>query len=233
VIEAADGESPTIRGRLRLRGAARGLDLTLDGLWIDGTVAIEGTVALNLTHCTLHSLSATRRAGVPAISVGEAASGQHVTIAHSLVGPLDLAQDVALDLESCVVDGYGQRPAIAGRPVLTARRTTVIGDADVAHLAADDTFFAGTVAIAHRGRGHIANSVTIDGPGVQWRSTFLGRPGYARLDRQADGAVLTSAGDGGEIGAFGGDRDSQRAALLHSTIPDVLPAGQSYVLAWR
>ncbi|THD35875.1 MAG: hypothetical protein E7773_07960 [Sphingomonas sp.] len=234
-IEAAGGESPTIRGRLELRGAAAGLDLTLDGLWIDGTVGIEGTVALSVTHCTLRSGPATHRAErrTPAIKVGKAASGQHLAIAHSLVGPLDLARDVPLDLESCVVNGYDQRPAIAGRPVVTARRSTVIGDTDVAHLAADDTLFAGVVAIAHRGRGHIANSVVIDGPGVRWRSPSLGQPGYARLDRQTDGALFTSAGDGGEVGAFSGDRDFQRAALLQSAIPDVLPAGQRYMLAWR
>ena len=68
---------------------------------------------------------------------------------------------------------------------------------------------------------------------VPWRSQFLGEPGYARLDRHADGGIATGASDGGEIGAFGSDRDFQRASLLHEAITDVLPAGQLYTLSWR
>ncbi|MDB5678828.1 hypothetical protein [Sphingomonas bacterium] len=234
-IEAAAGESPTVRGALELRGTGSGLDLVLDGLWIDGAIRIEGRVAMRMTHCTLHACSAMRRArqAMPAIAIGHAVPGQHVAIADSLVGPLDLARGVHVDLQNCVIDGYDQLPAIARRPILTTRRSTVIGDADLAQLTADDTLFAGTLAVEHPGRGHIATSIATDATGVRWRSKLLGEPGYARLDRHADHAITTGASDGGEIGAFGGDRHFPRAALLHSAITDVLPAGQRYALSWH
>lgn len=235
IIEAAAGESPTIRGGLELCGAGPGLDLTLDGLWIDGAIGIEGKVALRMTHCTLHACSAMRHArrAIPAMTLAHAALGQHVAIADSLVGPLDLAPGVHVDLESSVVDGYDRHHAIAGRPALVARRSTVIGDADLAQLGSDDSLFAGTLDVEHPGRGHFAHSIATGATDVRWRSRLLGEPGYARLDRHAGDAIVTGAGDGGEIGAFGSDRYFQRESLLHEAIGDVLPAGQRHTLSWR
>lgn len=235
VIEAAAGESPTIRGKLDLRGTGPGLDLTLEGLWIDGSIGIEGRVAIRLSHCTLHACSTMRRdrRALPAMTINQAVPDQRVAIADSLVGPLDLAPGVQVDLQTTVVDGYSQLPAITGHAILAARRSTVIGDANLGQLAADDSLFSGTLAVEHRGLGHFANSIATDAEEVRWRSLLLGEPGYARLDRSADHAIVKGASDGGEIGAFGGDREFQRALLLHRAIADVLPAGQRYRLSWH
>ena len=112
--------------------------LTLNGLWIDGSLSVQGQGALGLTiqHCTFKPPHA--HGNPPAASFNLwTEAGQHqeleVRIAHSIMGPLRLPAEMkALHVSDSIIDGVAG-PAVAAfdpseyGPPTTLERTTVLG----------------------------------------------------------------------------------------------------------
>lgn len=128
VIEAGDGASPCVTGKLCLTSTGEGARLTLNGLWIDGIVRIASDLHLDVRHCTIKPRRRGTRhdepkpdyrsADVPPDSRGSSAvslPGLYVTIANSIVGRLCLpANALSLSVIDSVVDGGGGGVAVSG-----------------------------------------------------------------------------------------------------------------------
>ena len=249
-IEAAPGEAPTVRGRLHVGASGAGLELVLRGLWIDGSIAIEGPVAARLDHCTVHAVSAMRERGgdarpIWAISAdGPVEERPSLHLESCLAGPLRLAEGVQLVLRRSVVDGYGRGTAIEGRSGAALVAATLLGPSEFHSLDAVDSLFAAPV---RTGRGSASYSllaagsdvpvvhrcITDEAPWLPFRSTRFGMPGYARVEPETPHALATGSFDGAEIGAFGGEGDGRRERLLRSALAEHLPLGCTHSVRWR
>lgn len=248
VIEALDGETPVLRGKLAVAGGAAGVALTLRGLWLDGWIALSGSVSAAVEHCTIQRLSALRaRSGREGASAsvrfsraGPAAAS--LSLRACLCGPLDIGAGVALTIADSVVDGYGGA-AIAGRGEAALSRATVLGDSEFASVEALDTLFNGGVVVKTAGEGRVASCACLRiesgigqthcvlGPG-KWafRSTDFGSPGYGRLRQRGSEALLTAASNGSEIGVFNSDHAQRRLGLLAAALAEGLPLGIGFEL---
>ncbi|MFP5287600.1 MAG: hypothetical protein ACLGI9_17820, partial [Thermoanaerobaculia bacterium] len=111
-IEAADGRCPCLvfRKGLALRGsrleAQRGerLLVTLNGLWIDGPVTLDGDLDLEIVHCTL------RPGPGRGLSAAGAGLRSRLVLDSSIVGPLRLARTMeGLEARDSIVDA-GSEP---------------------------------------------------------------------------------------------------------------------------
>ena len=84
VIEATDGVRPVIHGALTVNSEQGSVHLQLNGLLIDGKLEINGSLNLEILHCTLmpHGLEAKHHALNTAPT--------QITIDHSIIGPIHL-----------------------------------------------------------------------------------------------------------------------------------------------
>jgi hypothetical protein len=245
-IEALSGEVPTLRGAIGVQGVGTGMNLVLSGLWLDGQITIEGKVDMQLVHCSLHPISARRRTGArvedqAAIRVGSGDPAELKLRLHaSLAGPLQLAPGVALALADSVVDGHGGA-AIAGQPVSSLIRCTILGSSGFSRLEAVDTLFHEPVQVAFADTARVRFAALPNGadlPGVTdsvtekaawaFRSIEFGMPGYARLEPAEGDAVRTAASNASEIGVFNADRSHERERLLKDSLEDLLPMGMGF-----
>jgi phage tail-like protein len=171
VIEAADGSYPCLVGDIDAVSYGSGTSLTLNGLLLDGVVALSGNVELTVVHCTLRpgmtdgleSYQGLR----PSIGVrDEGHPGMRVWIGHSIVGPLQLPSGIAgIRVTDSIVDG-GPGYAISGAPLSDAKaqfgpatvleRSTVFGPVAVHALeAARDSIFTGQVTVQRQQLGFL------------------------------------------------------------------------------
>ena len=176
VIQAADGERPTLRlltggvplGELVI-GGRDGADaaLTLNGFWIEGGLRLEADSIelLRLLHCTLvpgrglDAASEPLRPGLPSLVVEQPNADLRVVIRHSITGPLHLPGEIAeLTVADSIIHSPLQgRPALAGDetgtqpgPRTTLERVTVFGSVHVREFElASETIFT-EPAVARR-----------------------------------------------------------------------------------
>ena len=173
VIEAVDGTRPCVRlvGNMNVAAPLEGgAALILNGLLIEGRLALEGNLALRLTHSTL--VPGRMQGGAPAspnwdtlTAPASGAGNLAVTITHSIVGSVRLpAECKHLTIQDSIVDassGEGtSHPAIAGDdagsygPPATLERTTIFGAVHVKALAlASEAIFTDRVTVERRQTG--------------------------------------------------------------------------------
>ncbi|MCA3624588.1 MAG: hypothetical protein IOC52_10475 [Methylobacterium sp.] len=182
-IEAADGFRPHLRltGPLAISGEHDNAAVTLGGLLVEGTLAVQGSLErLRLIHCTLvpgGSIAVPDPAAPPAppapvpASITVAATRADgspantdlvIEAAFSLLGPLRLpARMKRLVLLDSVVDGRGQ-PAICGPampaagPALRIERSTLRGAVLARQIdLASDSLFDGPLSVERQQVGCI------------------------------------------------------------------------------
>jgi hypothetical protein len=124
VIEAADGICPCITGQLCLKNKGEGGRLTLNGLWFDGRIVINGDLHLDVRHCTLkprpneppptRTTVSNRIIDSAMPQHGVSLPGLFVTISKSIVGRICLpANALNLTVRDSIVDG-GTGAAVSG-----------------------------------------------------------------------------------------------------------------------
>jgi hypothetical protein len=240
-LEAVDGEVPTLRGALALVDAGPGLDVTVRGLWIDGSVDVGPGVAARFEHCTIG------RPGRPAGNngralrlSGSAAKPATATLGECLAGPCWVGADARLEAIDSIVDA-GAGAAVAGEGGVSLLRTTILGWTDIAWFRATDSLVAGAVAAADGQASHCGFDPPAELPAMSACCTFnsslvrrdLRRPRYARLPAGAGEEVRAGASDGSEMGAFNRELTLARERLLLSQIPEWVPAGTAWEVALR
>ena len=166
VIQARNGQCPTLLGAVRIQGGADTSRLTLNGLLIAGQVSVVYNLAeLNVNHSTLVPGDSLTQNGDPrdatqASIVVDASSDQlRLTIDHSIVGPLELPVNMtSLTIRNSIVDApQNARAAIAASddgtqpgPATTLERVTIFGNVHVEQFdLVSDTIFT-EPAIADR-----------------------------------------------------------------------------------
>ncbi|HEY0044663.1 MAG TPA: phage tail protein [Allosphingosinicella sp.] len=248
-IEALSGESPTLRGTLRLADAGTGLQVSLNGLWIDGRVEIEGEVEARIAHCTVHHASERHKerhpaepAPSPAIhTTAPQGAAPKLSLHACLTGPLSLAVETLLDASDCAIDGRGLGLAISGGAGARFARCTLLGGAALGSVSAFDTLFAEPLSATGSGgparhcflpesAASLAGAGCFEGPPPLYQSAVFGTPGYARLDPNANAAIRTGGSNGSEIGLFNGGHNAQRVALMQAHLERQLPIGMAFAL---
>jgi hypothetical protein len=250
-IEAESGQVPTLLGRLQVHGAGAGIELELNGLWIDGQLALSGRVGARVAHCTAHAISPMRRQQIrhPAIRLSGPEGGrQTLCVEACLAGPIELSEGARLTVRDSVVDGYDGGAAIAGLAAATLQRATVLGGVELDRLDATDSAFGGPVEVRADDTATLSHCLVLAGPdgredsagvmgaaaaAVGFRSTDFGMPGYARLEGGESDDVGTGASNGSEIGAFNGERRRERERLVEDGLREVIPIGIRHEIAWR
>lgn len=252
-IVASSGSRPSLLGDLLVKGPALAGNpqdlsaaLRIDGLWIDGAIALAGDLAtLGLSHCTV------RPGSRPAIEyAGPPPGGLEVAIRSSIVGAIRLPdQGCRLDLADSIVDAAGGPPAIGGTlglstladppgPTSWLVRSTIFGPVHVTELGlATEMLFVDPVTVDRRTRGLVRRSYLPPGSSTPHRESVLpdgtpppsftsrvyGQPGYAQLSPHCPPAI--ARGHYGELGAFHTLRQPERLALLPEIAAEFLPWG--------
>jgi hypothetical protein len=256
-IVAGAGQRPCLAGDLNLEGIIRS-GVMLDGLLVDGTVRLSGSLDLFARHCTL-SPPVPGAAGDPrrAVSAQTGYTGS-VSIGLSVLGPLSVPWDAGgVSVADCIVAGgvyayaWGSSDAEAGPGApLHAERCTVLGMVRAQSLAAGDCIFVDPVLVDDVTAGGltccyaplVARSPRRDrcqpvhgAPAMQplFTSTRYGDPAFAQLDVYCASAIRQGAGNGGEMGAFHAldvpRRESNLRAALNDYLPNGLEAAISFV----
>jgi hypothetical protein len=253
-IEAADGRCPclVLRKGVTLRGGRldghRGerLVVTLNGLWIDGPVIVEGDLDLEIVHCTL------RPGPGRGLSAAGAGSRARLTLGSSIVGPLRLSRTMeGLEARDSIVDaGSGAAVAAPGGngeeaygPPATLERCTILGSVSVERLTlAEDVLFTAPVTVRQRWLGEVRYCYVPEGsrtpprhrcqpegegdsPRPAFVSTRFGHPGYAQLGRQCPREITAGGTDGSEMGVFHHLCQPYREARLPTTLEEYVPWG--------
>lgn len=181
-------------------------------------------------------------------------SGACLRVEHSIVGPIQVSdgvQPAPLVISDSIVDATdGSLAAIAGlqgeaaRAVLTAARSTIIGEVLVHAIArAEDSLFLGTVTVArkqsgclrycylppasrtprrHRCQPEDAGDAARVRP--HFESLRYGSPVYARLHPSTAPEITAGAQDGAEMGVYHDLFEPQRLALLNARLAEYVPA---------
>jgi hypothetical protein len=152
VIEATDGVRPVIHGALSVNSEQGSAHLQLNGLLIDGKLGINGSLNLEILHCTLmpHGLEAQHH---PL----NTASTQ-ITIDHSIIGPIHLHN---IKSELLIKDGiidHASGDAIdtvrsesRHGPLIDLERVTIFGKVHAQELRqAQDVIFTAPVEVKHQ-----------------------------------------------------------------------------------
>ncbi|HEU4881971.1 MAG TPA: hypothetical protein VFT45_07000 [Longimicrobium sp.] len=255
-IVAAPGERPCLAGTLNLRGLARS-GVILDGVLVDGTVRLAGTLDLVASHCTLAPPVPGVR-GEPRRSVAAQADFTgSVTLRGSVLGPLSVPRHAAgVSLADCIVAGGVYAAAWGGCDAdarttasLHVERCTVFGMVMARTLTARDSLFTDAVLVDDAAAGGLTCCYAPPGgrtprrdrcqpaPGGEgarpfFTSTRYGDPSFAQLDVHCAAAIRTGAGDGGEMGAFHRLDTPRREANLRVAVAEFLPNGLEAVVSY-
>ena len=172
VIEAADSQNPCIIGDFELKGSDTRGRVDLNGLWIDGTITISGSIEVNLTHCTIKPQHGTgvRTQPRPALSAQrEQCQEIRITLSHCIIGPVQLPSNTRqLHVTHSIIDGLGGYAISASRqetgvqssilygPPASLEKTTVLGYAALVRLQqADDVLFTAPVTVKDTNTGYV------------------------------------------------------------------------------
>ena len=167
-IEAVENKCPClIIGELQVTASDPGASLTLNGLFLDGKINVQGPLKLNIVHCTLRPLrrpvSAETENSIQATE--REALGLQVSIEHSIVGTIRLPQQSAgLQIHDSIVDGVSGI-AISGAPDSSSEdsfgpptslhRSTVLGEVRVAELTTSDVIFTHRISVQRQRIGFV------------------------------------------------------------------------------
>lgn len=174
VIQAANGRLPSVRlvGDLVIAAPDTG-QLTLDGLLIEGRLALDGPVTLDVAHCTFvpgRALTEDGETLAPDLDsiVVEPGGGQRpeVTLRSSIAGAIRLPASARhLVIRDAIVQAFAPggvgRPAIAATdpgdapgPPATIERATILGEVHVRELVlASEVLFTAPVLAQRRQSG--------------------------------------------------------------------------------
>ena len=151
VIQADDGERPVLTGNLTISAVA-GTSVTLRGIGIGGTLTVSGVgpATLRLEHCTVRGTINWSAAGV----LGD------LVIDHSLCGPLEANDGVAVTISDSVLDaGSDTGVALSGGGATNAGSVTISSSTIVGTISArtipllENSIVTGTVVSIERQSG--------------------------------------------------------------------------------
>lgn len=245
IIEAMSGETPCLIGTVTFQGAEAGLRLTLEGLWLEGSVRLAGMVSASLSHCTVQpdAIWHAQKRQPPAAIVSSGARPTQVTLRRCLVGPLHLSDRDRLLVLDSVVDGGRDGRAIVGEPSGRVTRSSVIGTSEFRRLESDDAIFDGRVNATGQDTGECRTSYVPTGPFTPrrtrcapdeasirplWSSLSWGASDYAWLSPETDTSILAGGRDGREMGAHFDLNRAERIALCNEGLVRYLPPGCSH-----
>ncbi|NMO15417.1 hypothetical protein HPC49_12790 [Pyxidicoccus fallax] len=211
--------------------------LTLRGLVFSGPdVKLPRAYRVDVQYCSVADAGATLRFSAP----GEQFA--RVTVIRSILAGVHLVGVVDLILVDSVVDaGAGVLPrpvaihAADGR--LFADRATVTGTVRVRELEASEVLFTDVVEVTDQFRGCIRFSSVpegcvlprrhqvVQGRAARFVSVSRDDPAHVRLAEHCDGAILSGAADGSEIGVFQGVQTARRREALLRRLDEFTPAG--------
>jgi len=171
-LEAADGVRPHLRlaARGTLAAPAAGATLIINGLLVEGGLALSGNLDLTLRHCTLVPGGGLSEAGEPAdpdwdsLIAPAAGDGMTVTLERCLSGPVRLPATItAFRVSQSLIQGlpaHGSwRSALAGTapgepgPPTELEQTTILGPLQVRELTASESICTGLVQVERRQTG--------------------------------------------------------------------------------
>jgi hypothetical protein len=218
-IASAPGAAPVLAGDMHASVANEGR-LELSGLWLDGSVRVEGTGELAIEQCTL--------VPVPGRDSLRAGAGVAISLSFSIAGGVK-GSDATL--ASCIVDG-----SIACTKSLDVEQTTVLGSAGAPTLDAGDCLVTGALSGE---RGLVRTSYTGEGLGslqssgstgpqhgaVQFVSTRFGDPAYCQLSLSCPSTISAGAALSTEMGAFNWLGQPERLSRVSLILQELLPAG--------
>lgn len=251
VIEAHSGETPCLLGTLRMVGPEAGMNVVLNGLWLEGPLQLGGNLVLNLRHCTVCPVPyESGRASICA-ALGDQRNNLHVNLDSCIIGSIQFSESVgrlSLCASDSIVDG-SRSVALGGvsseaapqssETVASLLRTTVFGSINVTELkSVSDTLVTGEVKVKREAQGYIRYSCVPDAgtppryacksydvPYLEsvFASPFYGQPGYALLANGAPQEISTGAFNGFQMGAFYRQGPASRPLALSSLEKEYFP----------
>ena len=242
-IEAAHGETPTLRGALRVHASGPGLDLALRGISVDGTVTLAGRVSAQFADCVIrpaahldHAIRVLRHRGHhPRLDLAGCAVGAIIARVHS-----------AVTIADSIVDGRGAA-AIAGGGTLHLSRVTALGGVHCGKFTASDSLFGAAVLAIDAAQSSAEHCWLPPGsspvrlhhcltgaapPHTLFAAVEPGAPGYAMLSRQTGADLRRAASNGGEMGAFNGLHIAGREDLIEQALNDIMPLASRWSTVW-
>ena len=227
--------------------------LTLEGLWIGGSVDFGGTFLLilkgdyervTIRHCTLDPGG---HGGawmpIPRLLLVVEGSVEKLLIDHSITGSIHINGGGSIEkliLRDSIVQLISRGPAI-DLPTVDVEmfRTTVFGGVRVNRLNASEALITGSADVNDTQSGCFRFSAAQTGSRVPhpYESHFIedsnhfftsrrfGDPGYAQLSLTAPPGLLRGAENGSEIGAFSSLLNPIRFDGLRAKVDEFLPFG--------
>lgn len=245
-IQAADNCRPCIKltqpllvdNSLNQTGRAK---LTLNGIWVSGTIQLTDNIELTVQDCTLLP---SEQAAIHAVDGGHYLQ---VNVLSSISGAICLPSSAQLSITDSIIDGKGG-PAIAGNtlitdsipvgPSLNIQRTTVLGGIWVAEIVATAMIAAGKVTLLREDRGSVRYSYLLNklpncencywpsesnATSLNFITTEYGKLGYAQLSQTCSEEISKGAVDGLEMGAYNRFSLAERENKLQEVLDDYLP----------
>ena len=160
VIEATNGVRPAIQGTITVNSEQASAHLQLNGLLHDGKLAINGSLNLEILHCTLMPY------GLEAQHHPHNTAPTQITIDHSIVGPIHLhnVKSELLVKDSIIDHAPGiaietVHPENGHGPIIDLQRVTIFGNVRVQELRqAQDVIFNAPVEVENQQCGLISFS---------------------------------------------------------------------------
>lgn len=158
-IQAVNGVCPTIIGNLVITG--RNGSMQMNGLMVDGRIQVDGSLKLEMYHCTLNPRS---DGGSSAINIEASKGGAaqlDFTLSHCICGAIRLpASASSLTVRDCIIGAVNQEPhstrQIGGDwPATFLERTTVYGPIHTSKLAASEVIFTRPLHVTQPGFGYL------------------------------------------------------------------------------
>jgi hypothetical protein len=245
VIEATEGMRPIVRGRVSITSPHASASLVLSGVRLDGAIEINGSLSLDIAHCTLMPHGLIMRQNVASDAP------MRISINHSITGPLRLhdsrgevvVRDSIIDgAPGSAIDAPAPQGGAAG-PGMCLERVTVFGKVLTYRLHAQDALFTGSVVAEDHREGQISYSYVPEPSSTPPRvhclpedaddtrvyplftSTRYGDPAYAQLDIHCSQHIQRGASNGAEMGAFNTLRQAERRDNISRTLDEYLPFG--------
>lgn len=222
-LRSMNDEVPCLRGNLRIHAGGLGLQLTLNGLWIDGLIEIGGALSLELKHCTIRPTDghhASHRGIRPL-------PGHHpalqVKLDSSICGPVVLPSScMGLSATGSIVESI---------TAMHPEDHQLQGEQHVSPSSEQQGFHANlqyTTVIGAITGARVENKESILGAEHISRPAFVsaryGDPSYACLRDNAPGQLLTGATDGSQMGAFHSIHEALRNEQAKAALEEFTPA---------